>query len=146
MTVLAAVLGLATIAVLVRLYLVANLRDGDAAAARPARAFMVAGSAITALGLVLVAADPWDTADAAAILTLVGGSIVFLVGSLVWHRAVSGRVSRSRALAIGALVCFACIGFALPGVVLAALVFAVLLLLALVASGWFSPPSASVRE
>jgi low temperature requirement protein LtrA len=152
-TVIAAVLGLATIVVLWRLYL--DARRGDAAQGRIAlsrstyaytHALMVAGAVIVAVGTALVLADPWETADAAAIATVLGGPAVYLVGNLAFKSALTGRVPVSRVIALVALVVFALIGFALPVLVLAALAFAVLLLLSLAASGWFRLPSMNTGE
>lgn len=152
-TVIAAVLGLATIAVLWRLYL--DVRHGDAAQDRvaPSRstfalthALMVAGAVIAAVGVALVLADPWETAGAAAIATVLGGPAVYLVGNLACRHALTGRVPASRVIAIAALGLFALIGFALPALVLAALAFAVLLLLSLAASGWFRLPSMNTGQ
>jgi low temperature requirement protein LtrA len=152
-TVIAAVLGLATMAVLWRLYFDARL--GNAAQDRVAlsrstyaytHALMLAGSVIVAVGMALVLADPWDTADAAAIATVLGGPAVYLVGNLAFKRALTGRVPVSRVIALVVLAVFALIGLALPVLVLAALAFAVLLLLSLAASGWFRLPSMNTGQ
>lgn len=156
-TVTAAVLGFATIVVLWRLYFDARLGNGEhetveveratkvsRSAYAYAHAFMVAGAVVIAVGVELVLAHPWDTADLATVLVVAGGPAVYLVGNLVFNRAVCGTVPASRPVAIGALVVVGLIGTALPVLVLAALAFAVLLALSLAASGWFRLPSTSV--
>jgi len=111
-----------------------------------ARVLMIAGAVVVACGALLVLARPGGTADAATVAAVLGGPAIFLVGDLVFHRAVTGRVPVSRLIALGCLAVLACIGFALPALVLAALALAVLLLLSLAASGWFRLPSFSVRD
>jgi low temperature requirement protein LtrA len=152
-TVIAAVIGLGAMVILWRLYF--EVRLGDAAQDRVdlsrstyayTHALMVAGAVIVAVGIALVLADPWETADAAAIATVLGGPAVFLVGNLAFKRALTGRVPVSRVIAIVVLGLFALIGFALPALVLAALAFAVLLLLSLAASGWFRLPSVNTGQ
>jgi low temperature requirement protein LtrA len=115
-------------------------RDADASA----HALMVAGAVIVAVGVALVLDHPWDTANAAALGTVVGGPAVYLVGNLMFNRARNGRLPVSRLAALGLLGVCALIGFALPLLVLAALALAVLLLLPLAASGWFRPPSLNI--
>ncbi|GAA2268671.1 hypothetical protein GCM10009853_022520 [Glycomyces scopariae] len=153
----AAALGIATVAVLWRLYLRAaqaeTARDGttldstaDTTGDRTGRALTVAGAALAAIGGVLVLLDPLGTAGPAVIGTVAGGPALALAGDLVRRRAATGRTPFSRVAAIFALAVTALIGYALPPLVLAALAFAVTLLLALGASGWFRLPSLSVRD
>ncbi|GAA1689166.1 hypothetical protein GCM10009830_40940 [Glycomyces endophyticus] len=147
----AAALGIATVAVLWRLYLRAPQPDTNGAAVGTAgypigRALTVAGAALAAIGCVLVLLDPLATAEPAVTATVAGGPALALAGDLVRRRAATGRTPFSRVAAIGALAVVALIGFALPALVLAALAFAVPLLLALGASGWFRLPSLSVRD
>ncbi|SDL33955.1 low temperature requirement A protein (LtrA) [Glycomyces sambucus] len=163
----AAALGIATVAVLWRLYLRAaqadTARDGTAldgttsdstapggtvgtTGDRTGRALTVAGAALAAIGGVLVLLDPLGTAGPAVIGTVAGGPALALAGDLVRRRSATGRTPFSRVAAIVALAVTALIGYALPPLVLAALAFAVTLLLALGASGWFRLPSLSVRD
>jgi low temperature requirement protein LtrA len=155
----AAVLGFTTIVVLWQLYFatphgnveheriaVERATEVSRSAYAYAHALMVAGAVVIAVGVELVLAHPWDTADAAAIATVIGGPAIYLVGNLVFNRAISGRIAASRIAALGGLAVVALIGFALPVLVLAALAFAVLLLLALGASGWFRLPSMKVVD
>ncbi|MFC3493417.1 low temperature requirement protein A [Glycomyces rhizosphaerae] len=155
----AAVLGFATIVVLWRLYFDARLGNAEhervaveaatevsRSAYAYAHALMVAGAVVIAVGVDLVLARPWDTADAATIATVLGGPAIYLVGNLVFNRAISGRIAVSRIVALGCLVVLALIAFALPVLVLAALALAVLLLLSLAASGWFTLPSMNVDK
>lgn len=142
----AAAIGIATVAVLWRLYLLATQSETGNSTGGVAKALMVAGAAIAAVGCVLVFADPFATAGAAALATVLGGPAVSLVGDIAAGRAATGKTPASRAVAIAALAIVALIGFVLPALVLAALAFAVLLLLALAASGWFRFPSLSVRD
>jgi low temperature requirement protein LtrA len=133
-----AVVGIATLAVLFKLY----PRRGPSSA----RVLMAAGVVVVVLGAVLVVLDPWDTAGAGTAAAVLGGPSVFLVGELIARRALTGRVAASRVVALGCLVVVALIAFALPALVLAALALAVLLLLLLAASGWFRLPSMNVDE
>ncbi|SDD48629.1 low temperature requirement protein A [Glycomyces harbinensis] len=147
-TVAAAFIGLATVVALWRLYSAARAtaREHDTRASGGPYALMVAGAVAAAIGAVLAAARPWDAAGAAAIATVLGGPALFLVGDLVFNRAVTGRVPASRVAALAALAVIALIGFVLPVLVLAALAFAVLLLLSLSAAGWFRLPSLNVQD
>ncbi|MDA1362017.1 low temperature requirement protein A [Glycomyces luteolus] len=158
-TVAAAVLGFATIVVLWRLYFDARLGNAEhervaveaatevsRSAYAYAHALMVAGAVVVAVGVELVLAHPWDTADAATIATVLGGPAIYLVGNLVFNRAISGRIAASRLVALACSAFLALIAFVLPVLVLAALALAVLLLLALGASGWFRLPSMNVVE
>jgi low temperature requirement protein LtrA len=152
-------LGLATIAVLVKLYLDARAAHaehvesaGEPGAEGPRGAFsfaytlMAVGVVVVAAGIMLVLTDPWEAASATTIAAVLGGPAIFLVGDLAFNRAVSGRIAASRIVALGGLAVLALIGFALPALMLAALAFAVLLLLLLAASGWFRLPSLSVDD
>jgi low temperature requirement protein LtrA len=151
-------LGLATIAVLLKLYF--DARAAHAAGERAiagesgaevsrssfASTLMVTGVVVVAVGVVLVLIEPWETASATTIAAVLGGPAVFLVGDLALRRAVTGRIAASRIVALVCLAVLALIGFALPALVLAALAFALLLLLLLAASGWFRLPSLSVDD
>jgi low temperature requirement protein LtrA len=152
-------LGLATIAVLAKLYSDARSAHaeyvesgGEPATEAPRGAFsfaytlMAVGAVVVAAGVMLVLTDPWEAASATTIAAVLGGPAIFLVGDLRLNRAVSGRIAASRILALAGLAVLALIGFALPALVLAALAFAVLLLLLLAASGWFRLPSMSVND
>ncbi len=157
-TIVAAVLGFATIVALWSLYFDARLGNVEhervevesatqvsRSAYTYAHALMVAGAVVIAVGVELVLAHPWHTADAATIATVLGGPAVYLVGNLMFNRAISGRLAVSRLIALGCLAVLALIGFALPVLVLAALALAVLMLLSLAGSGWFRLPTASVE-
>lgn len=154
-----AVLGVATIAVLYQLYSAARVVRAEHArvagelavedsrgAFLLARTLTAAGVVAAALGAALVLVDPWETAGAAVIATVLGGPALFLIGDLVTRHAASGRIAGSRLVALGCLAVLALIAFALPALILAALAFAVLLLLSLAASGWFRLPSMSVND
>jgi low temperature requirement protein LtrA len=147
-SVAAAALGIATIAVLWRLSRDRRRGRGEHAAEtpRPALVLTAAGAVVAALGAALVLADPWDTADAVTIGTVLGGPAIALVGDLVAERATSGRIVASRIIALACLAVLALIAFALPALVLAALAFAALLLLALAAAGWFRLPAMDVDD
>jgi low temperature requirement protein LtrA len=155
----AAVLGFVTIVVLWQLYFatphgniehervdIEEATEVSRDAYAYAHAFMVAGAVIVAVGVQLVLDHPWDTANAAALSTIVGGPAVYLVGNLMFNRALNGRLPVSRLVALGLLGVCAAIGFVLPILVLAALALAVLLLLPLSSSGWFRLPSLNFRE
>lgn len=148
------VLGFATIVIVWRLYLGARAADAQRGTGTQvprrdrvfARVLMAAGTILIAAGAVLVLAHPWDTADSAAVATVLGGPAAYLLGDLVLTRAATGRIAASRIAALACLAVLALIAFALPVLVLSALVLAVLLLLALAASGWFRLPSMNVDE
>lgn len=152
------VLGLATVAVLLKLYFDARAAyaagqgpiAGKSAVAAPrfpfASTLMVIGVVVVAAGVVLVLIEPWETAGAMTAVAVLGGPAVFLIGDLALRRAATGRIAASRILALACLAVLALIAFALPALVLAALVLAVLLLLLLAASGWFRPPSLRVDD
>ncbi|MDA1384166.1 MULTISPECIES: low temperature requirement protein A [Glycomyces] len=150
-------LGLATIAVLLKLYFDARAAHaaGEGAIAGESRVvplssfaytLMVTGVVVVAAGVVLVLIEPWETASATTIAAVLGGPAIFLVGDVALRRAVTGRIAASRIVALVCLAVLALIGFALPALVLAALAFALLLLLLLAASGWFRLPSLSVDD
>lgn len=152
------VLGLSTVAVLLKLYFDARAayaagqgptagESGVAARRFPfASTLMVIGVVVVAAGVVLVLIEPWETTGAMTAVAVLGGPAVFLVGDLALRRAATGRIAASRLLALACLAVLALIAFALPALVLAVLVLAVLLLLLLAASGWFRPPSLRVDD
>lgn len=154
-----AVLGVATLAVLLKLHFDARSARAERAegssgpTVEPSRgalavayALMAAGALVVAAGVAFVLRDPWETASAITIAAVLGGPAIFLVGDSVLCRAARAGMAASRIMALVSLAVLALIGFALPALVLAALAFAVLLVLLLAASGWFRLPSASVDD
>lgn len=154
-----AVLGIATIAVLLKLHFDARsiraeragnagepVAEAPSGASAAAYASMAAGAVVTAAGAALVVLDAWETASATTIATVLGGPALFLIADSALGRAAGARIAASRIVALSSLAVLALIGFALPALVLAALALAVLLVLLLAASGWFRPPSASVDD
>ncbi|KAB1921341.1 low temperature requirement protein A, partial [Micromonospora sp. ALFpr18c] len=69
-----------------------------------AHVLMVAGIVAVAIGYELVIKHPWGRTEAAWVLVILGGPILFLVGRALAEYAVFARVSRSRLIGALALV------------------------------------------
>lgn len=112
-------------------------RDADATAlARGAYAYahalMVGGAILVAVGIEEVAHHPTGHTSAMVALTIVSGPIVYLVGNLLFQRALWRRTATSRFAGIGLLLAAAVSAAALPPVGIAYAVVAVLVGLAAV--------------
>lgn len=141
--VLAAVVGFATMFLLWWLYF--DDRHGNAehaletpevtVAARGAYAYahalMVGGAIWVAVGIEAVLANPTGTSPRSA-LAVVVGPIVYLIGNLLFERALWRRTALSRLLAMGLLVLVGIQGWWLPALAVSTLAVVVLVGLAVV--------------
>ncbi|WP_240930530.1 low temperature requirement protein A [Isoptericola sp. BMS4] len=137
--VLAALVGFATIVLLWRLYFdhrygnqeheLADDADPTAAARGAyayAHALMVGGAILVAVGIETVVHHPGEHTDAMAAAAIAGGPALYLVGNLLFQRALWGRTPRSRVAGLAALAVVAAVAPLLPLIATAALVLAVL--------------------
>jgi low temperature requirement protein LtrA len=95
---------------------------------------MVAGIIVAAVGDKSTITDPGGDADAAAIATVLGGPALFLVGHVLFKRALLGVLSVARLVAIGALVALVPLGWVVSSLGLATMATLVLAAVA----GWDS--------
>jgi len=141
----AAALGFAIIVSLWWLYFVRTTEKGEHAFAhggdhtRLARAslayshgVMVAGAVVVAVGIEMIIAHPFDAVYASTVLVATVGPALYLLGSVLFERSVSGQTPVGHLVAVAAL---AVVGVAMvwlhaSGVVLGAAVLAVLVALA----------------
>ena len=65
---------------------------------------IVAGIVVTAVGDELVLAHPAGHADVKAILSIVGGPLLFLVGTILFKRSIRGIFQLSHLVGIGLLI------------------------------------------
>lgn len=65
--------------------------------------FLVAGIILTAVGDEFVLAHPSGHSDTKTTITVLGGAMLYLLGSLLFKRAISGSTPRSHWVAIGLL-------------------------------------------
>lgn len=139
----AAVIGFATVALLWWLYFSYRLGNAEhelpagvdattmaRAAFAYAHALMVAGVIVVAVGIEEVTLHPDDAATGAVAATIVGGPALYLLGNVVYNRARSGIVPRSRLVALASLVVLLPFAVLVPAVVLSAGVVLVLFVLA----------------
>lgn len=138
--ILAAVLGFATMFLLWWLYF--DFRQGNAeheigdgdgdvtAAARGAYAYahalMVGGAILVAVGIEEVTHHPTGDTSGLVTLSIVAGPVVYLLGNLMFQRALWRRTATTRLIGVAALGVTALGGLVLPPVGVAALVVAVL--------------------
>ncbi|WP_050806585.1 low temperature requirement protein A [Nesterenkonia sp. F] len=142
--VLAALIGFAALVMLWWLYF--STRHGNsehetpqteeaAAMARAAYAYahalMVGGAIVCAVAIELVVAHPHDPADWTVVTVLTAGPGLYLLGNLIFVRARTGRLSRSRLIALLVLAASVPLGLQLTTTGAAAVVALVLLVLLL---------------
>jgi Bacterial low temperature requirement A protein (LtrA) len=95
---------------------------------------MVAGIIVTAVGDELTITDPYGQADAAVIVTVLGGPALFLAGHVLFKRALLGVLSVARLVAVAALGVLVPLGWVVSPLGLAAMATLVLVAVA----GWDS--------
>jgi low temperature requirement protein LtrA len=88
---------------------------------------IVAGIVVVAVGDELVLAHPGGHADTKMVLSLVGGPLLFLVGTILFKRTIHGRLQLSHLVGIGALLVLAPFGRMLSPLLLSAATTAILL-------------------
>jgi low temperature requirement protein LtrA len=79
---------------------------------------MVAGIIVTAVGDQLTIAHPAERSNAAA-AAILGGAALFLIGHALFKRAVFGRLSVPRLVALAVLVALVPVSVAVPSLALA---------------------------
>ncbi len=141
----AAGLGFAIIVALWWLYFVRTTQKGEHAfahgedhtkLARASLAYshgvMVAGAVVVAVGIEMIIAHPFDPVYASTVLVATVGPALYLLGSVLFERSVSGETPVAHLVAIGALALAggAVLYLHASGVVLGAAVLGVLLVLA----------------
>ncbi len=88
---------------------------------------IVAGIVVVAVGDELVLAHPQGHADPKMVLSLVGGPLLFLIGTILFKRTIHGRLQLSHLVGIGALLVLAPFGQLLTPLGLSAATTAILL-------------------
>jgi low temperature requirement protein LtrA len=89
---------------------------------------IVAGIVVVAVGDELVLAHPEGHSDTKAVLSLVGGALLFLIGVTLFKRTIHGRLQLSHLVGIGALLVLAPFGHYLSPLLLSAATTAILLI------------------
>jgi low temperature requirement protein LtrA len=89
-------------------------------------AVLVAGVILCAVGNELVIAHPTDTLSAAAVMAVVGGPALYLLGHVLFRLRMAGSLSVRRLLGAFACLAVGALGPVAPGIVLAALLVLVL--------------------
>lgn len=157
-TVAAAVIGFATMVLLWWLYFSYRLgnvtgtltRDVDATTmARGAYAYahavMVGGAIVIAVGIEEVTVHPLHHVTWPVAGVVLGGPALYLVGNIVFNRARSGVVPRSRLVALAALAVVVPFAPLLPALALSAVAMLVLLVLAAATGELRARPDRQVR-
>ncbi len=75
---------------------------------------MIAGIIVAAVGDALIIAHPAGAPSPAIIATVLGGPALFLAGHVLFKRAVFGRLSIARLVALAALVALVPVGLVIP--------------------------------
>ena len=88
---------------------------------------IVAGIVVVAVGDELVLAHPSGHADAKTVISIVGGSLLFLVGVILFKHTIHGRWQLSHLVGIAAFVVLAPFGHLLSPLILSSATTAILL-------------------
>ncbi|MDQ8731795.1 low temperature requirement protein A [Bradyrhizobium sp. LHD-71] len=91
---------------------------------------IVAGIVMVAVGDELVLAHPSGHSDVKAVMSLVGGPLLFLVGVILFKRTIHGRLQLSHLVGIAALIVVAPVGRLLSPLILSSVTTAILLIVA----------------
>ncbi|WP_149359542.1 low temperature requirement protein A [Lolliginicoccus suaedae] len=67
-------------------------------------AFMVGGAIVVAVGIELVTTHPGDSASWAAVLTILGGPAIYLVGNIIFNESRNQQIPASRVAALSAFI------------------------------------------
>jgi low temperature requirement protein LtrA len=110
-----------------------------------AHALMVGGAIVIAVGIEQVTVHPLDAATWAMAGAVLGGPALFLVGNVIYNRARSGVVPRSRLLALAALAPLLAIAPLLPALALSVAAMLVLGVLAATTGELCAEPRESLR-
>jgi low temperature requirement protein LtrA len=92
---------------------------------------IVAGIVVVAVGDELVLAHPSGHSDAKTVLSILGGPLLFLVGTILFKHTIHGRWQLSHMVGIAALVVLAPFGHHLSPLILSSMTTAILLMVGL---------------
>jgi low temperature requirement protein LtrA len=91
---------------------------------------LIAGIIVVAVADEIVLSHPWDRADAAAVMVLLGGPALYVAGNMLFKRATATRLPLSHLVGLGLLALLVPVSGVLPPIVLGGAATLVLIVVA----------------